>query len=357
MKIIHTADLHFDSKMETNLTREMAKERKLELRLTFQRLVEYASENDVQAILICGDMFDGQNVQASTLTFLSDLIKKYNNIDFLVVKGNHDEFNLSTLGDFDNLKFFGNEFKYYTYGNVVISGLDLNNGYIPTRFDLLNFDKNNINILCLHGQVENRYSLNTDYCIPLNMLAGKNIDYLALGHIHNFGCGQIDARGIFAYSGNLEPRGFDECGQKGFIELEITDKVNYKFVPFSKRQFCEINVDISNCNSANEILDDVLNSTSDVSSDNLLKIILRGQYEIGLDKDLAYLNKALNEKFYFAKVVDDSNIKADFDKLKLDISLKGEFVRLVLSDNTLDEKQKNMIIDYGIKALTKGEIQ
>ena len=40
MKIIHTADLHFDSKLETNLDALKAKDRKKELLSTFERMVE-----------------------------------------------------------------------------------------------------------------------------------------------------------------------------------------------------------------------------------------------------------------------------------------------------------------------------
>ena len=42
MKIIHCSDLHLDSKMETNLDKERARERKNEILLTFERMVQYA---------------------------------------------------------------------------------------------------------------------------------------------------------------------------------------------------------------------------------------------------------------------------------------------------------------------------
>ena len=42
MKIIHCSDLHLDSKMETNLTKEKARERKNEILITFESMVEYA---------------------------------------------------------------------------------------------------------------------------------------------------------------------------------------------------------------------------------------------------------------------------------------------------------------------------
>ena len=103
MKIIHTADLHFDSKMETYLSKEKARERKVEIRLTFQKMVEYAKENGVKVIIICGDMFDSKNVTQATKNFIYETFKSNPNIDFLVLKGNHDEFELSN-NDIPNLK-------------------------------------------------------------------------------------------------------------------------------------------------------------------------------------------------------------------------------------------------------------
>ena len=58
MKIIHCADLHLDSKMETHLSKEKARERKNEILITFQNMVEYAAKNKVKIIIIAGDMFD-----------------------------------------------------------------------------------------------------------------------------------------------------------------------------------------------------------------------------------------------------------------------------------------------------------
>ena len=142
MKIIHTADLHFDSKMETNLTKEMAKERKMEIRYSFQRLIEYANENDIKVILICGDMFDTANVSNSTRTFLVDLIKGNPQIDFLILKGNHDEYNLLLDEELANVKLFKNELTHFKYDDVNIYGFNMKSGgFSPANFELLSFDK------------------------------------------------------------------------------------------------------------------------------------------------------------------------------------------------------------------------
>ena len=42
MKFIHCADLHLDSKLESNMSREQAAERRNEILLTFKRIVDFA---------------------------------------------------------------------------------------------------------------------------------------------------------------------------------------------------------------------------------------------------------------------------------------------------------------------------
>ena len=66
MKIIHCADIHLDSRMSANLTREKARERRTELLTTFRKMVEYGAAHEVDAILIAGDLFDTKMVDRST---------------------------------------------------------------------------------------------------------------------------------------------------------------------------------------------------------------------------------------------------------------------------------------------------
>ena len=111
MKIIHCADLHLDSKMTTNLSKEQAKERKNEILRTFTRMVDYAKKNTVKAILIAGDMFDTRNVSAMVRNTVRDVIIQSPEIDFLYLKGNHDNDNfLSKLEEVpENLYLFYDE--------------------------------------------------------------------------------------------------------------------------------------------------------------------------------------------------------------------------------------------------------
>ena len=91
MKIIHCSDLHLDSKMETNLDKERARERKNEILLTFERMVQYAKENNVKIIIIAGDLFDKKAVTVKAKKTVKNAIISNPEIDFVYLKGNHDE--------------------------------------------------------------------------------------------------------------------------------------------------------------------------------------------------------------------------------------------------------------------------
>ena len=58
--------------------------------------------------------------------------------------------------------------------------------------------------------------ISTDFSIIAFSEKEKNIDYLALGHVHEYRSGQLDGRGVWAYSGCPEGRGFDETGKNAF---------------------------------------------------------------------------------------------------------------------------------------------
>ncbi|MGM9969631.1 MAG: exonuclease SbcCD subunit D [Anaeroplasma sp.] len=350
MKIIHTADLHLDSSLESNLDSIKAKERKRELLLNFERLVSYANTNNIEAIIIAGDLFDKPRVSIKTKDYVMDIIESNRNIDFIYLSGNHDEdvfFNFLEQKP-DNLLIFDSKWKTINYKDVDITGISKTFTKSDTMYDLLNLDKNRLNIVVMHGDIESE--------INLTSLKHKNIDYLALGHIHKYQKGELDERGTYVYSGCLEGRGFDEIGPKGFVLLETSiKKIKSQFIPFSKRELREINVDISDSENWSEIRRKINIKLNSVPKTDMVKIKLTGYYDLRLIKQIELLTESLNEQFYFAKVDDRSKLRINPMDYENDISLKGEFIRNVLASGLSDE-EKNQVIEYGIKALMKEEI-
>ena len=175
MKLIHCADLHLDSKMESIFSTSLAKQRKSEILDTFKKMIEYASNNNVEVIMICGDMFDSNKIQPKTIEYVVDLISEYSSIDFLYLCGNHDENNFIKYIENvpTNLKTFNDSWVSYRYNDIVISGCEINNINNRIIYSTLNLNKEDINIVMLHGQESNYDGKDDADIINLRALENK----------------------------------------------------------------------------------------------------------------------------------------------------------------------------------------
>ncbi len=360
MKIIHCADLHLDSKMTANLSKEQAKERKMEILRSFSRMVSYAKRQQVSVILIAGDMFDTRNVSAMVRNTVRDVIVQNPEIDFLYLKGNHDNDNfLSKLDEIpSNLHLFSDTWTTYTYGNIAITGLELTNANSRTAYNSLVLDHDVFNIVTMHGQLAGYKSKDKVEVISLDDLKNKNIDYLALGHVHEYKLDKLDNRGVYCYSGCLEGRGFDECGPRGFVVLSVEQRTaNVEFIPFGSRTLYELPVDVTGIVTTQDAAGRIEKAiaTTQYSSKSLVKIVLQGEIGVECELETDFLEEQFVDYFYFVKVCDETKLFIDYRDYEKDASLKGEFIRMV-SASDLTEADKAKVIRTGLLALQGEEI-
>ena len=353
MKFIHCSDIHLDSRMERNLTALQARERNAEICATFARMAKFASERGVTAVLLAGDLFDTERVAAQTAGFVLDTIRNVPEVDFLYLRGNHDLSGFEGMDLPENLKTFGNGWTCYQYENVVIAGMEPEREQWEGYYDSLTLPENTVNIVTLHGQVSTQSG---EELVALPKLRGKNIDYLALGHIHGYQTGKLDDRGSWCYCGCLEGRGFDELGPKGFVLLDVENgQVHPEFVPFARRTLEEAAVDISGLTTVSQILTAAETAAQELPAESLVKLVLTGSYTLETQKDLTFLKKMLEGKFYFLKIKDESRLKIEKETYEYDASLKGEFICLVMASGRTEE-EKEQIICWGIRALRGEEV-
>ena len=248
----------------------------------------------------------------------------------------------------------------YAYGNITITGIELNAENSVTAYNSLVLDHDTFNIVTMHGQLAGYRNKDKAEIISLDDLKNKNIDYLALGHIHGFHMNKMDNRGIYCYPGCLEGRGFDECEQKGFVVLDIdmqTLKANVNFVPMGYRTLYTMLVDVTGVNTTQEAAVRINNAIqeNEYASSSLVKVVLYGDVDVECEMDTDFLQEQFADYFYYIKVTDETKLKVNYKDYEGDISLKGEFVRLV-SESDLSEEEKSMVIRAGILALQGEEI-
>lgn len=352
MKIIHCADVHLGSKMESKLPPAKAKERQGEVRAAFGKMVKYAHDNGVSAILLAGDVFDSDRPLKKDKEYFYGVVKSYPEIDFLYLRGNHDGEEGYAERDLKNLKTFGGEWTVYSYGNLDVYGIETADDNARSLYSALRTDADKLNIVMLHGQIADGEGKDR---INLARLRNKNIDYLALGHVHSHSTGRLDARGVYSYSGCLEGRGFDEPGQKGFVLIDVTDKLEATFIPQSIRRIEQVYADVS---SATDMFSASVAARAAIKCDkrDLVRLILTGEIAFDNESLAAELERELAGDYYFVSVKDRTVRKFDVAALAADKSLKGEFIRTVLADTQYDDGQKSRIIAAGLKALAGREV-
>ena len=396
MKLIHCADLHLDSKLNTYLDRDRAKQRRDELLRNFERLVRHASENQVEAVLIAGDLFDRDKVSALAANTVLSVIREHPQIHFYYLRGKHDLGDClgnTVSGDKEavpNLFLFGNRWKTCfegKEGKIAITGMELTRENSAGALSSLRIDPAYFNIVMLHGQESGgwnsadsvkaaggsaaAFSENSmgkteksgGYAgiISLPALRGRGIDYLALGHIHAYKKAPLDSRGIYCYPGCLEGRGFDECGEHGFALLEIderTGSMTHSFVPFAQRTLHSLQTDVTGCLTTaqmKDLMEDALRSAGCTKRD-MADLTLCGELDVECEKDLGYLRLSLESEFFFVRLHDATTLRVDVNDYLYDESLRGEFVRLVMADAAVKKKEKTAVIRCGFRAMDGEEL-
>ncbi len=359
MKIIHCADLHLDAKMESRLTPEQAKQRREELLHTWDRMAAWASEQDVRVVLIAGDLFDTRRVRRTARRRVLQTMAAYPQIDFVYLRGNHDD---SELWEGEaseippNLKRFSETaWTSYDYGETVISGIEITKNNRDTYAARLLLDPSRTNIVTLHGQ-ESDYAGTDDTCpVLLGPLRNAGIDYLALGHVHSYCRQRLDERGVWCYAGCLEGRGFDECGEKGFVLLEVSNgRVTDTFIPFAGRCLYEETLEVSPEDDMPRLLARAEEQLAHRSPRDLVRLVLTGRTAMEEPVEPARFAERFDGRFFYFIVKDRTRVAVDYARYAADPSLKGEFVRL-LEAADLPEEERAGIIALGIAALSQEE--
>ncbi len=362
MKLIHCADLHLDSSLTANLEKEKAGERNRELLRNWERLSDYAVTNGISHILVAGDLFDKKSIRAMVRNTVLDVMKSHPEITYYYLRGNHDDFDLPWSPEKvpPNLKTFGKDWiSYEPVPGVQITGGEFDGSNGRRLYESLQLSYDDFHIVTLHGQTAEYHGPDNAENVELSALRYHNIDYLALGHVHEYRMGELDSRGKYCYSGCLEGRGFDECGEHGFVVLDIdesTHRFTSEFVPFAGRRIYAEQVDVSGCMTTMEVLEKVrehLRQTSIVAED-MLKVILTGNADVSAERDVNYILSALADDYYFVKIYDRVETLVDYTAFEGDLSLRGSFVGLVHNLPDLDEETKAEVIRCGLKVL-RGE--
>ena len=178
-------------------------------------------------------------------------------------------------------------------------------------------------------------------------LNSLGFDYIAAGHIHK---NNIENINNIYYPGSTISLGFDEIGNHGMIVGEITKKsLQKQFVPLDTRIFTEIELNVENILSKEELIEYILDLK--LEENYMYKLILTGKrnFEINVSEILKVLSRE-----NILKIKDLTKINYDLNEIAKENNLRGIFVREALKKMEIGEYSKEEIekaIEIGLETM------
>ena len=389
---LQMSDLHLGRPF-TWLPPALAEKRRGDQRDLLWRAVKLAIDRKLGAILIVGDLFDGEVVDRETVGRAIECVSQPGCPPVFIAPGNHDCFSRSTFY-YDNRRLlaagqatwpahvhiFGTpEFvpvKVPGRGDVTIWGrcahenVDSSERVLTSSRTTLEADR--LNLLMIHGSRDGSLPPGKKLTAPFSdaELLGWGADYAALGHYHR--PAQItDDEGVVraAYAGSPIALALDETGPRHvqIVTVEhngLHRRVALEPLELDRRRLHRIEVSVSGLaspESLKERIDDAL-ETSIVGKDDLAIITLTGRTRPGVD--LRTRTEDDTTRCFWLRI-DASGLRPDYD---LELYRRGEprtteerFARSLLDEieETKDPERRRVLeaaLFYGLDALRFGDV-
>lgn len=235
MRFIHIADVHLGVVPDKGYP--WSQTRAEEIWRTFREAVQMAEREQVDLLLIAGDLFHKQP-GIRELKEVNYLLGGLTKTQVVMIAGNHDYLKQDSPYERfsweENICFLKSRqcgYVRFPELNTQVYGLSYYGREIrePMYDEVYPENLPGCHILLAHGGDETH--------IPINWrkLSGAGFDYVALGHIHK---PQYLEEDRMAYAGSLEPLDINDTGPHGLIMGEYENgKLQTKFVPFARREY------------------------------------------------------------------------------------------------------------------------
>jgi len=268
IRFIHTADIHLDSPLRGLETYEDApvEEIRRATRRAFDNLIDLAIDEEVNFVLIAGDLYDGDWKDYNTGLFFAGRMGRLDKagIRVFIVSGNHDAASriTRTMPLPANVTLFSHrkpqsqkldDLKVIIHGQSYSSRAETGNlaSHYPRH------DANFFNIGILHTSLTGRDGHEEYAPCTVDDLKSRGYDYWALGHVHKREIVSEDPWIVFP--GNIQGRHIKETGAKGATLVTVEDgritAVKEKNLDVLRWNICR--VDLSQCETHDAIYEQV----------------------------------------------------------------------------------------------------
>ena len=302
VKFIHAADLHLGityagvGKNHKDIAR-MLKQAAFD---AFERVIDTAIEEEVDALVLAGDLLDSSRTFVKEKLFLQSQLNRLApfGIPVIVALGNHDAGSAYVSGE--HIYTLGSavetiEVETRNGERVAFSGFSYEVPVVATRkvqeypAKSANCD---IHIGVLHGELTTAQGRYAPFSIP--ELREKGYDYWALGHIHK--CQEVSSQPCAWYSGTTQGADRKESGPKGDLLVEILPgkAPEVRFIETSTMDWTDVELAISETDRLETLPYLIVEALPNPSKRSLVTLHLRTEESIYSREDLKQLTEVVN---------------------------------------------------------------
>ena len=255
MKFVHAADLHLDSPLAGLSKYEGAPVEQIRgaTRRALENLVKLCLSEQVELLLIAGDLYDGDWRDYSTGLFFAKQMAalRAGNVRVVWIRGNHDAASkltahLSLPDNVRELSYKKPDSLLLEELGVAVHGQGFDTREVTTDLSLRYPEPKPglFNIGLLHTALEGRVGHAPYAPCRLSALIDRGYDYFALGHVHTREI--LSERPWIVFPGNLQGRHARETGPKGAslvtVEAEQVRSVEHRALDAVRWQVAEADV-------------------------------------------------------------------------------------------------------------------
>jgi exonuclease SbcD len=267
-RFVHAADIHLDSPLRSLALRDPALAELIgnSTRRAFVSIVDLCLDEQVDALLLSGDLYDGEQTSMKTARFLSDQIRRLHEagVKVFVIRGNHDALSRITneLTLPESVTIFG--------ARATAVSIKRDRGAMPVSIHGISFAQSRapesllgrfkppvegaVNIGLLHTSLGGAHGHDLYAPCALLDLQRAGFRYWALGHIHRRSVEEGPATVVMP--GMPQGRDIGEAGAKSVTLATVADdgSIQIEERHTSIAQFERITVDLDGCKDWREMV-------------------------------------------------------------------------------------------------------
>jgi len=318
IRLLHTADVHLGAKFLSLGDRGAAQRE--QVRASFKKLVSLGVAEDVDIVLIAGDLFDANQQPQRNIDLIVEqfALLAAKNVPVCIIPGTHDCFDSGSIYRKVNFVercpnltlFIGEGWEYNEFpalGLTVYGRANRSNrSYNSPLEGLKRSTESQYHVAMAHGSLNIPGAIaEDDHVFNKDQIQGSQMHYVALGHWHRpYACCD---RGVIAwYSGPPELISMDQKEPGSALIVTILDSGEVKVEPKQIGVRCcdEPEIDLSDVES----LPELKNKITEGANPNLIRrVTLKGLRNEDMRPSLEELEAELSESFFHLRITDQSH--------------------------------------------------